>query len=181
MKKLLAVAVGLAILFGGIAYASIPDGSGVIHGCYMNSTGRLKVIDSASQTCGTGETALNWNQTGPQGAVGPAGPTGPAGTDALVATYYQVTSTSQVNTSGFSGTFLTACTPGDTITGATDTITSQGGDGFSHLKFIHKRTAQFVQNGTEQGYQTLFYAEPGTVETYGSYSIVTQIVCVHYE
>jgi hypothetical protein len=32
----------------GIAFATIPDGSGVIHGCYTKSTGTIRVIDSAA-------------------------------------------------------------------------------------------------------------------------------------
>jgi hypothetical protein len=66
-----------------VVMASIPDSSGVIHACY--STGllaKVKIIDSATQTCGANETAIAWNQTGPagpQGSQGPAGPTGPQG------------------------------------------------------------------------------------------------------
>lgn len=37
------------------------------------------MIDSSTTTCTSGETALNWNQTGPQGAKGPGGPKGPPG------------------------------------------------------------------------------------------------------
>jgi hypothetical protein len=60
---------------GGIAYASIPDSSGVIHGCYKTTGGGLRVIDTdRGATCTTGEKSLNWNQTGPQGATGPRGP-----------------------------------------------------------------------------------------------------------
>jgi hypothetical protein len=76
--------------------ASIPDASGVIHGCYNNSlahgnlTGALRVIDTAkvNGNCASWETALNWGQggtgaagpSGPTGATGPTGPTGPKGT-----------------------------------------------------------------------------------------------------
>jgi hypothetical protein len=72
-----AAAVALLLLGGGIAYASIPGPDGVVHGCYKNSTGMLITIDSAA-ACPTGYTALNWNQTGPQG---PAGTDGTNGTD----------------------------------------------------------------------------------------------------
>jgi len=75
-KYLIGVSILVLLIFGGIAYASIPDSNGVIHGCYKNSTGMLKVIDSSSQTCVSGETALNWNQTGPQGPQGIQGPSG---------------------------------------------------------------------------------------------------------
>jgi hypothetical protein len=70
-----------AVVGGGISAASIPDGSGVIHGCY-NTSGTnhtLKVIDSAvTSKCPTGYKSLNWNQTGPQGEPGPTGPAGTA-------------------------------------------------------------------------------------------------------
>jgi hypothetical protein len=80
MKRLILLLVVLACLAAGVAYASIPDSSGVIHGCYTNNQ-VLRVIDSATQTCAMNETALNWNQTGPQGPAGPTGATGPAGAD----------------------------------------------------------------------------------------------------
>jgi hypothetical protein len=60
---------------GGIAYATIPDSDGVIHGCYARNNGALRVIDTG-QACTTKETGLNWNQTGPAGPQGPAGPAG---------------------------------------------------------------------------------------------------------
>ena len=37
---------------GGVAYSSIPDPQGVIHGCYDNLSGALRVIDTAgSDVC----------------------------------------------------------------------------------------------------------------------------------
>lgn len=65
---------------GGTALAassSIPDSSGVIHGCY-DTGGNVKVIDSDA-ACAKGYTPLNWSQTGPVGVAGPTGPAGPAG------------------------------------------------------------------------------------------------------
>ena len=58
--------VALALAAGGVAYAAIPDSSGVIHGCY-NTKGALRVIDteaSPPQTCGSRETALDWPGVG---------------------------------------------------------------------------------------------------------------------
>jgi hypothetical protein len=72
------VAVGLA----GTAYAAIPGGHGVIHGCYAKSGGTLRVIDASITNCKSGETALNWAQQGipgPKGDPGEPGPPGPAG------------------------------------------------------------------------------------------------------
>ena len=74
------VALALLLITGGVAYATIPDSNGVIHGCYATKNGSLRVIDpSAGQSCGTKEAALDWNAQGPQGSTGPAGPAGPAG------------------------------------------------------------------------------------------------------
>ncbi len=61
-----------------VAYAAIPGGDGVIHGCYKKEAGTLRVIDDTG-TCRPSEVALEWNQTGPQGPQGPTGPTGPDG------------------------------------------------------------------------------------------------------
>ncbi len=69
--------VGALLVAGGIAYATIPDGGGVIHACYQKNQGALRVIDKA-QSCSSSENALTWSQTGPQGQQGPPGPTGPS-------------------------------------------------------------------------------------------------------
>ena len=54
-----------ALAVGGIAWATIPDSAGVLHGCYNTTTGALRVIDpSKGQTCASGEAALSWNQSG---------------------------------------------------------------------------------------------------------------------
>jgi hypothetical protein len=79
MKRLLVTfAVAGFALCAGIAYASIPDSGGVIHGCYANKDGSLRVIDTGSggACAAKKETPLNWNQKGPTGARGPSGPTG---------------------------------------------------------------------------------------------------------
>ena len=79
------VAAGLAVLAvgGGVAFATIPDAGGVIHGCYAKPSGgtpagTLRVIDTG-QSCQANETALNWNQAGQLGPQGPAGPQGAKG------------------------------------------------------------------------------------------------------
>ncbi len=50
----------------GVAIAVIPDsGTNVIHSCYDNTTGALRVIDpSKGQSCTASESALNWNGRG---------------------------------------------------------------------------------------------------------------------
>lgn len=75
MRKLaLGVAIGVILATATVAVASIPDSNGVIHGCRDNKSGALRVIDSdKGQTCKSGETALTWNQSGPQGPAGISG------------------------------------------------------------------------------------------------------------
>lgn len=89
-KKVVVLAAIIFAVFAGVAYATIPDNNGVIHGCYTpNKNGQesaLSVFDSATGSCGRGETELDWNQTGPagpQGAQGPQGPQGPPGPGVL--------------------------------------------------------------------------------------------------
>jgi hypothetical protein len=80
----------------------------MIHGCYSAKDGTLRVIDmDARQACAKSETALSWNQTGPQGAQGPAGATGPAGPQgpAGVSGYQLITQTQ----------YLDGNTPGITV------------------------------------------------------------------
>jgi hypothetical protein len=79
--------VGVLLVAGGIAYATIPDSSGAIHACYkvdpkgnLDSNATLRVIDPSatkpdSAACKKDEQALDWNQ---QGVQGPPGPTGPS-------------------------------------------------------------------------------------------------------
>jgi hypothetical protein len=83
-----AIATAALLVVAGVAYATIPDSGGVIHGCYSKSGGSLRVIDASVTNCGKSETALDWNvqgQQGPQGpqgqqgATGPQGPAGPQG------------------------------------------------------------------------------------------------------
>jgi hypothetical protein len=96
-----AAAMAVAITGGALAYASIPDANGVIHGCYTVKGGALRVIDTAKgQTCATGQHALNWNQKGPQGPPGPA---------------------------GVSGYSVALCTIGEDSSGSLVVITSSGG------------------------------------------------------
>jgi hypothetical protein len=78
--------IALLVAGGGAAFAAIPDSDdGEIHGCYSNNKGDLRVIDAqAGETCNTSkETALVWNQEGPQGDPGTPGTPGSAGASAL--------------------------------------------------------------------------------------------------
>jgi Collagen triple helix repeat (20 copies) len=78
----LAGALAATTLTGGIAWATIPDDSGTIQGCYTKLGGVLRVIDTAkSQKCLTNlEVPITWNQQGPPGPPGPPGPAGAPGT-----------------------------------------------------------------------------------------------------
>jgi hypothetical protein len=71
LRKLVvgAAVMGLA-MSAGIAYASIPDSGGTVHGCVKtatatNGTHGIKVIDTATTpTCPTGFENLNWPTKG---------------------------------------------------------------------------------------------------------------------
>ncbi len=79
----IAVVAVAALALGSVAYA-IPNAAGIIEGCFETEHGRLRVIDPASpeknmQSCTKDELAIQWNQTGPQGAKGDTGATGAQG------------------------------------------------------------------------------------------------------
>jgi Collagen triple helix repeat (20 copies) len=76
---ILAAALAILAVGGGVALATIPGSDGVIHGCYAKSGGALRVIDASVTTCKTGETSLDWSMTGPQGPAGLQGPKGDPG------------------------------------------------------------------------------------------------------
>lgn len=65
--------VVLGVTGSAVVLASIPDSSGVIHACYRTGTGilaKVRIIDNSTDSCTTNETAISWNQTGPQGPAG---------------------------------------------------------------------------------------------------------------
>jgi hypothetical protein len=122
---LLALA-GLALVAGGIAFASIPDSNQVIHGCYVKSGGNLRVIDSTVTNCKASETALNWSQSGPKGATGAtgamgttgaAGATGATGPGVDLAAVYSVNSGVVHVPASTLGTVDADCNPGDVAVG----------------------------------------------------------------
>lgn len=110
MKGWKAIAVaGTAVLAvgGGVAWATIPDGSGQIHACYKTGSGDLRVIDpSAGGACKPSETALAWSQTGPPGAPGADG-----------ATNVTIRTHTQTVAAGGSSTFTALCDAGEKATG----------------------------------------------------------------
>jgi hypothetical protein len=87
-KRIAVTGVAALMVFGtgAAALAAVPSADGVINGCRSHLLGTIRVIDAETgQQCNARETALNWNQTGPQGPAGrdgnggAAGPAGPAG------------------------------------------------------------------------------------------------------
>jgi hypothetical protein len=69
------------LVMTGVVVAVVPDGQGVIHGCYSLKNGVTRIIDAASpnslvQACRIDEIAVDWSQTGPQGPQGEIGPQG---------------------------------------------------------------------------------------------------------
>jgi hypothetical protein len=76
-RRWVVIAASVLVALGAsaaIAYATIPDSEGVIHGCYKTVGGALRVINTdEGGACLASETSLAWNQTGPQGEPGPPG------------------------------------------------------------------------------------------------------------
>ena len=76
--RLSVVTVVLLAVAAGIAYATIPSGSGVFTACKLNGVGTIRLIDpslphsSFLSHCTPFETEVSWNAAG--GAAGPAGP-----------------------------------------------------------------------------------------------------------
>ena len=53
------VAVAATAILVTIAGAAIPDGNGVIHTCFSQSTGTWRPIDAPTQKCKSGETGVD--------------------------------------------------------------------------------------------------------------------------
>jgi hypothetical protein len=78
--RLLLVAGAILAVTAGVSYATAlatrSASSTVIHGCYLNKIGTLRVIDASTQHCLAIETPIQWNQTGPPGPAGEPGAVG---------------------------------------------------------------------------------------------------------
>ena len=59
----------LIVAVGGVAYATIPDSEGAIHGCFQKNSGSLRVVESVGE-CRTSEREISWNQRGEPGPPG---------------------------------------------------------------------------------------------------------------
>lgn len=77
-RLLIGSSLAIVLLAGGVAFAvgTIPGSDGVIHGCYNNRTGALRVIDPASTSCADKESPIFWNQEGAPGDDGTDGTNG---------------------------------------------------------------------------------------------------------
>jgi hypothetical protein len=85
-RGVIAAGVGVmvaTVLAGGVAWATIPGGDGVIHSCYAKSGGAVRVIDSSVTNCAKNETSLNWNVQGVKGDPGTNGTNGTNGKDGI--------------------------------------------------------------------------------------------------
>lgn len=78
-QRVIVLSTIVTILLAVISYASIPDASGIIHGCYKKNGGTLRVLEDSTTQCSANESPVFWNQAGPQGPVGPQGLAGPQG------------------------------------------------------------------------------------------------------
>jgi hypothetical protein len=70
----------LVVALGGAAIAAIPDSRGIIHACYHEANGKVRIVESSAE-CRKQERALDWNQQGPAGPPGPPGSSGAAAFD----------------------------------------------------------------------------------------------------
>ena len=87
-KKIAVLIAGVpaALALGSFAFAAIPGGGGVIHGCYSTTSGAVRVTDTDTNLpkgCSSKETALDWNQQGPKGDRGPSNAYAAAGSATL--------------------------------------------------------------------------------------------------
>lgn len=157
-KVAVALAAGLLLIMSGVALASIPDSSGVIHGCYKTNNpnrGAVVVIDiDAGQSCPSGYTALNWSQTGPPG---PQGPSGVSGIEVL---------SSEIHTDTGSATKATTCPDGKfAVSGGYKYIAD---DGSTNFTISVQKDQPFTTPPTlAQGWWvTVVASTPGTLTTY---------------
>lgn len=133
--KTLFAGIAAAALAAGavsVAVAAIPDGSGVIHGCYRTfpPVGQLRVVDTdRGQRCAASEKPLDWNARGVAGPTGPTGSTGPSGTS--VGWFTKGSGTAFPTDQTFASLSLPAGTFMVTLTG--EGVDPDGADGYVRL------------------------------------------------
>lgn len=148
-----------AVLIGtvGVAVASIPASDGTINGCYKNTGGDVKIIDSTA-TCSSGYTAINWNQTGPQGPAG------------LSSTQYVSQGASGTANPGDHVSVQKACPTGTYVTGG-------GGNPNSPSDWSLEVSEPLLDNGVPAGWKVI-YRYDGTAMSV-SYSLVVHTICTN--
>jgi hypothetical protein len=74
--------LALFLVLGGVGHAAFISSTGEIKACVIPTTGgtqpNTRIIDETA-TCASGQTLVQWNQTGPPGPGGPGGPPGAPG------------------------------------------------------------------------------------------------------
>ena len=134
------VGIAAAAVFGIAELADIPDAAGVIHACYDNNRGNLRVVESPA-SCRTNEQAISWNQIGPTGPTGPTGPeglpgvrgpegiqgpTGPTGPQGPGLSGYEINhELVEIPAFGTRGEFV-GCSPNKMVTGGGFDLTAEG-------------------------------------------------------
>jgi hypothetical protein len=79
------LAVAATMLVAGVVVAGAHDGrptKKVIHACVDDQTDAIQIV-GGNDTCGAGESPLDWNGKGPRGAQGLPGPAGETGFEHL--------------------------------------------------------------------------------------------------
>jgi hypothetical protein len=165
------------VALAGTAYAAIPGGDGVIHGCYAKSGGTLRVVDASVTNCKAGETALDWDQQGrpgqpgppgPQGEPGPAGPQGEPGAPGAVAGY-EVVSVPGAETSDRFKQVHADCPAGKVAIGGGAQVVN--GDG-SHILI-----PEVVLDGSSLGANRWFGSAHAVTPTDEDWRLDVQVIC----
>lgn len=146
-RRRVALLVGLvAVSAVGIGYAAIPAGDKVFHGCVLNATGMIRLVDTEAaapsplgRPCNTRlETTVSWNQQGipglpggrgdkgEKGDKGDKGDTGPAGSAPVYTNYGQ--SSLQDIAQGTTQTVASVTLPTGSYTLSATVAVSRGGD-----------------------------------------------------
>ena len=165
----------------GVAIAGIPGQGGVINGCYRNSNGGLRVIDSATgDACSNHETAIQWNQAGlqgpaglegPAGAQGPAGPAGPGG-----ATGYEVVrANGEFNTANFKVQSAT-CPAGKKAVGGGGSTSSGTGVSYVEDNVAIHLTAPFTTNSDNDSW--LVHAIETIPDDFSTWRLSAYVICL---
>jgi hypothetical protein len=79
-RRLAVATTAMFAAVGGIAYAAIPDATGVYHAC-LSKNGSIRIIDPDTDQCRANETSITFNQQGPKGDPGRPGTNGVNGTN----------------------------------------------------------------------------------------------------